>query len=132
MPYYHHENILCHGLETSRSREGREEEKEEKKGPKKKQAPHQKVKSKPSKELRKKNRQERSLSPVSEEKRVSKRRWLRLAEETFSSSSSAEDEMSAITAKPMNATALAKSVQKPSRARERGIVMREHAPQEKQ
>ena len=40
--------------------------------------------------------------------------------------------MSAITAKPMNAAAPAKSAQRPSRARERRIVIREHAPQEEQ
>ena len=56
---------------------------------------------------------------------------LRLAKET-SSSSSIEDEMSTIAAKPMNAAVVAKSAQRPSRARERGIVIREQAPQEEQ
>ena len=81
--------------------EKEEKKKEEKKKDlkKKKQAPYQKVKYKPSEELKKKKRYDRNLSLISEERRVSKRRLLRLAEET---SSSAEDEMSAIITKPMN------------------------------
>ena len=40
--------------------------------------------------------------------------------------------MSTIDTKPMNATALAKSAQRPSRATERGIMIKEQAPQEEQ
>ena len=117
------------GPEKEEKKKKKKEEK--KKDLKKKQPPLQKVKSKPSEELRKKKKQERSLSPVSEERRFSKRRLLRLVKET-SSSSSVEDEMSAIAAKLMNVVAPTKSIQRPSRARERGIMIREQSPQEEQ
>ena len=64
--------------------------------PKRKQAPLQKVKSKPSEEIITKRRHKRSHSPISEERKVSKRRSLKLAEE--SSSFSAEDDTSTIAA----------------------------------
>ena len=112
------------GLEKEEKKKKKKEEK--KKDPKKKkQAPPQKVKSKPSEELRKKKRQERSLSPISKERRVSKRRLLRLAKETSSSSFNAKNEIFAIAAMPMNAAAPVKPTQRPSRARERGIVIGE-------
>ena len=60
---------------------------------------------------------------------MSKRRLLKLVEET-SSSSSAEDETSAIAAKLMKAAALEKPAHKPSRPRERGIMIREQVPQD--
>ena len=74
--------------------------------PKRRQAPLQKAKSKPFEEIRSKKRHKRSHSPISEERRISKRRLLKLTKE--SSSSSAEDDVSAIAAPPMNATAPAK------------------------
>ena len=49
---------------------------------------------------------------------------LKLVEET-SSSSSTEDETSAIAAKPMNAAAPTRPISRPLRSRERGIVIRE-------
>ena len=55
---------------------------------------------------------------------MSKRRLLKLAKET-SSSSSVEDETSAIIAKLMRAATPAKPTHKPSRPRERGIMIRE-------
>ena len=59
-----------------------------------------KGKSKPSKEgKKKKKRKAKSLSPILEKRRTSKRRVVRLAEES-SSSFRAENEVSAITAKP--------------------------------
>ena len=66
--------------------------------------------------------------PIPDERRVSKRRLLKLAKE--SSSFSAEDDASAIAAQPMNAAAPAKSVPRPSRPRERRITIREQPPQE--
>ena len=54
----------------------------------------------------------RSLSLISKERRVSKRRLLKLAEE--SSSSSAEDDASVIAAQPMNVAVLAKFGPRPS------------------
>ena len=68
--------------------EKKQKKKEEKKELKRRQAPLQKVKSKPSEEIRMKRRHERSLFHVFEENRVSKRRLLKLAKD--SSSSSAE------------------------------------------
>ena len=65
---------------------------------------------------------------MSEGRRVSKRRLLKLAEE--SSSSSAEDDASAIAEQLMNVAAPAKSTPRPSRPRERGTTIREQPPQE--
>ena len=70
-------DLKTQGPEKEKKKKKKKEEKM--KDPnKKKQAPLRKGKSKPSEELRKKKRQERSLPPVSEERRVSKRRLLRL------------------------------------------------------
>ena len=48
------------------------------------------------------------------------------------SSSSVEDEASAIAAQPMNAAAPAKSAQRPFGPREKGIMIKEQPPQEQQ
>ena len=64
--------------------------------PKRKQAFLQKAKSKPYEEIRTKKRHERSHSPISKERRASKKRLLKFAKE--SSSFSAEDNASAIVA----------------------------------
>ena len=90
---------------------------------KRRQALLQKAKSKPSKEVRTKRRHERSHSPISEERRVSKWRLLKLAEE--SSSSSVEDDASAIVAQPMTAAAPTNPAPRSSRLRERGIIIKE-------
>ena len=60
---------------------------------------------------------------------MSKRRLLKLAEET-SSFSSAEDETSTIAAKPMSAAAQAKPAHRPSRPIEKGIMIRDQVPQD--
>ena len=81
----------------------------------------------------KKKRSKRDLSPVFEERRVNKRRLLKLAKETFSSNT--EDETSVITAEPMNIASPIKAANKPTRAlrpRERGIEIREPIPQVQQ
>ena len=81
--------------------QAREKEKEKEKKDKKKkdsiveETSTRKGKSKPSEEDKKNKRRERSLSPILEERRTKKRRIMRLAEESFSSSR-AEDEVSAI------------------------------------
>ena len=103
--------------EKQKKKEEKKEEKKEKKKQKKKKdkkkkdsstqkdAAAQTVKSKPSEEKEKrKKRLERSLSPIFEEGRINKRRLLKLAEKT-SSSSKAEDKESAITVEPMSVTA---------------------------
>ena len=84
-----------------------------------------KVKSKPSSEKnkKKKKRRKRSISPISEERRISKRRLLKLAEESFSSLK-AKDEVSAIGAEPIN---LAEPAIQQGPA-QRGIVIREPLP----
>ena len=68
------------GEKEKKKKKKEEEEKKKKKEPKRRQASLQKVKSKPFEELRTKRRYERSLSLVSEERRVSERRILKLAE----------------------------------------------------
>ena len=75
----------------------------------------------------KKKRSQRDLSPISEDRRINKR-LLKLTEET-SSFSSAEDETSAIAAKPMNAVVPARPTSRSSRPRERGIMIEELIPQ---
>ena len=89
--------------EKQKKKKDEEEKKKKKKDeqmePKRRQAPLQKAKSKPSEEIRSKRRHERSHSPIFEERSVSKRRLLKLAKE--SSSSSVEDDASAI-ATPCN------------------------------
>ena len=91
--------LKLQGLEKEEKKKKKKEEK--KKDLRKKEALLQKGKSKPSKEVRKKKGQERSLSPVFEQKRISKTRLLKLVEYF---SSSIEAETSAIVAMPMNAT----------------------------
>ena len=82
----------------------------------------QKDRSKPSEEMKKKNKKpERSLSPISEERKISKRKLLKLAKEYFS-----EDGESAIAVKPMNAAAsTSKPATRVSRPIEKGIMIRE-------
>ena len=60
---------------------------------------------------------------------MGKRALLKLAEET-SSSSSIEDETSGITSKLMSAGTIVKLAHRPSRPRERGIMIREQVPQD--
>ena len=98
--------------EKEKKKEEEKEKKTKKKKDKKKKdssiqkdATAQKVKSKPSKE--KKKRLERSPSPISKERRVSKRKLLKITKETFSSSN-VEDETSTIATEPMNASLAAK------------------------
>ena len=108
------------------------EKEEEKKDKKKKDSSvqedttTQKDRSKPSEEKKnKKKRSERSLSLTSEEQRVSKRRLLKIAKETFPSSN-AEDKTSIIVAEPMNVTTpTAKPATRVSRSIERGIMIKE-------
>ena len=108
--------------------EKKKKKKEEKKEPKRREALLQKAKSKPFEELKTKMRHKRILSPISKERRVSKRILLKLAAE--SSFSSAEDEASAIVAQLMNAAAPAKFAPRPSRLREKRIKIMEQPPQE--
>ena len=79
----------------------------------------------------KKNGLERSLLPISYERRVNKGRLLKLANET-SSSSKVKDEESAIAAEPMSTAApaqqLAIKAARPTQ-RKRDIVIREPLPQ---
>ena len=79
--------LKLQGLKKEEKKKKKEEAKKEekKKDPRKKDTSLQKVKMKPSEEMRKKKRQEISLSPSSEGKRVRKRRLLKLPEETSSS-----------------------------------------------
>ena len=99
------------GLKPHSQEKKKKKKNEEKKDKKKKDssvqkdAAAQKVKSKPFEEKKKeKNRLERSLSPIFEERRVSKMRLLKIAEKT-SSSSNVEDETYAITIESMNVVA---------------------------
>ena len=126
---------LALGLKTQAQEKENEKKKE---GKKKKDSSSattkvlsaKKGKSKPFEEGKKKKRRERSLSPIPKERRTSKRRVMRLAEE-FSSSSRTEDEVSAIGVEPINlaepATQLASKAARPA---QRGIMIRELVPQE--
>ena len=114
--------------------QAKEKEKEKEKDKKKKdssikKASAQKEKSKPFREGKKKKRKERSLSPILEERRTSKRRAMKLAEES-SSSSRVEDEVSTIGAEPIN---LAEPTVQPAtqgaRLAQRGIMIRKLVPQ---
>ena len=113
---------------TQRERK-RRKKKEEKIEPKKRQAPFQKAKSNPFEEVRTKRRHDRSHSLIFKERRVSKKRLLKLAEE---SSSSTEDDASADATQPMNAAAPTKPALRLSRLRERGITIKEQPPQKQQ
>ena len=75
---------------------------------------------------KKKKRRERDLSPVSEERRTSKRRLVKPIEDL-----SFEDEAFAIAIDPVNAAApAARPATRASRPVQRGIVIREPEPQE--
>ena len=79
-------------------------------------------------------RKERSLSPIPEERGKSKRRVMRLVEESFSSSRD-EDVVFAIAVEPINladiTTIIATSpTSRATRPAQRGIVIRKLAPQE--
>ena len=107
----------------------KEKEKEkEKKDKKKKDSSKQKIsaqkhKSKPSEEGKKKKRSERSLSPISEERRTSKRRLLKLAKDL-----SFEYETYAIIVALVNVAPTTRHVTRTFRLAQRGIVIKEPMP----
>ena len=95
--------FLALGLKPQATEKEKEKEKKDKKkkDSSAKEIRAKKQKSKPSGEGMKKKRRERSLSPIPEERMISKRRIMKLAKDS-SSSSRAEDEVSAISAQLIN------------------------------
>ena len=78
---------------------------------------------------RRRREQKKSLSPISEVRRTSKRRLLKLAKES-SSSSKAKDEVSTIGAEPINLAepTVQQPATKATKLAQREIVIREPMP----
>ena len=109
--------------EKKKKKEKEKEEKKKDSSIQKDVVAAQKVKTNPSKE--KKKRPKRSLSPISEGRRINKRRLLKLVEDY-----SLEDGESATAAEPMDATTLTTELAtRVSRPIKRDIVIREPLPQ---
>ena len=93
-----------------------------------------KPKSIPFEEGKPKQRREKSLSPIPKERRRSKRRLMKLAEES-SFSLKANDKVSAITTNPINMADTATipitpTTLRAARTAQRGIIIKEPAPKE--